>query len=57
MYGGGDTGFLLASCTKLGPKYCKKKTRGKWFSQFKFMQGISKKKCLVGTAPLHIPDE
>lgn len=22
MYGGGDTGVLLASCTKLGPKYC-----------------------------------
>jgi len=21
MYGGGDTGFMLASCTKLGPKY------------------------------------
>jgi len=27
MYGGGDTGFLLASCTKLGPKYTYKPTK------------------------------
>jgi hypothetical protein len=32
MYGGGDTGVLLASCTKLGPKYCNWKVRSAVFS-------------------------